>query len=68
MVFNFNNEITALQDKARLSIFTGEKAAEQLFVLLYDVDSSNRPALVDVYIVLFLSVAVHCFLALYSAL
>jgi len=31
-VFNFNNEINPLQDKARLSIFTGEEAPDQPFL------------------------------------
>jgi hypothetical protein len=43
-VFNFNNKINLLQEKARLSIFTGEEAADQPFVFLYDVDDSNRLA------------------------
>jgi hypothetical protein len=67
-VFNFNNEVAPLQDKAWSSVFNGEEAAEQPFAFLYDVDNSNRLALTDVYIVLFLSVAVHCFLTFYSAL
>jgi hypothetical protein len=41
-VFNFNNEINPLQDKARLSILTGEEGTDQPFVFLYDVDDSNR--------------------------
>ena len=41
-VFNFNNEINPLQDKARLSIFTGEEAPDQPFIFLYEVDDSNR--------------------------
>jgi SOS response regulatory protein OraA/RecX len=41
-VFNFNNEINPLQDKARLSIFTGEEGSDQPFIFLYDVDDSNR--------------------------
>jgi hypothetical protein len=41
-VFNFNNEINPLQDKARLSIFTGEEGPDQPFIFLYDVDDSNR--------------------------
>jgi hypothetical protein len=41
-VFNFNNKINPLQEKARLSVFTGEEAADQPFVFLCDVDDSNR--------------------------
>jgi hypothetical protein len=41
-VFNFNNEITPLQDKVRLSVFNGEEAEDQPFVFVYDVDNSNR--------------------------
>jgi hypothetical protein len=41
MVFNFSNEINPLQEKARLSVFTGEEAADQPFVFLYDMDDSN---------------------------
>jgi hypothetical protein len=41
-VFNFNNEINPLQDKARLSIFTGEEGTDQPFIFLYDVDDCNR--------------------------
>jgi hypothetical protein len=41
-VFNFNNKINPLQEKARLSVFTGEEASDQPFVFLYDVDDSNR--------------------------
>jgi hypothetical protein len=41
-VFNFNNEITPLQEKVRLSIFNGEEADDQPFVFVYDVDSTNR--------------------------
>jgi hypothetical protein len=44
MIFNFNNEINPLQEKARLSVFTGEEALDQPFVFLYDVDDSNRIA------------------------
>jgi hypothetical protein len=42
MIFNFNNEINPLQEKARLSVFTGEEALYKPFVFLYDVDDSNR--------------------------
>jgi hypothetical protein len=41
-VFNFNNEINPLQDKVRLSIFTGEEGPDQPFIFLYDVDDINR--------------------------
>jgi hypothetical protein len=41
-VFNFNNEITPLQDKVRLSIFKGEEAEDKPFVFVYDVDNTNR--------------------------
>jgi hypothetical protein len=41
-VFNFNNEITPLQDKVRLSVFNGEEAEHQPFVFVYDVDNTNR--------------------------
>jgi hypothetical protein len=40
-VFNFNNEITPLQDKVRLSIFNGEEAEDKPFVFVYDVDNTN---------------------------
>jgi len=41
-VFNFNNEITPLQDKVRLSVFNGEEAEDQPFVFVYDVGNTNR--------------------------
>jgi len=41
-VFNFNNEITPLQTKARLSVFNGEEAPDQPFVFVYDVNNSNQ--------------------------
>jgi hypothetical protein len=41
-VFNFNNEITPLQDKVRLSIFNSEEAVDKPFVFVYDVDNINR--------------------------
>jgi len=41
-VFNFNNKITPLQDKVRLSIFNGEEAEDKPFVFVYDVDNTNR--------------------------
>jgi hypothetical protein len=41
-VFSFNNEITPLQDKVRLSVFNGEEAEDQPFVFVYDVDNTNR--------------------------
>jgi len=41
-VFNFNNEITPLQDKVRLSVFNGEEAVDKPFVFVYDVDNTNR--------------------------
>jgi hypothetical protein len=40
-VFNFNNKITPLQDKVRLSIFNGEEAEDKPFVFVYDVDNTN---------------------------
>jgi hypothetical protein len=54
-VLNFINEITPLQDKASLSIFTREEASDQPFVFVYDVDDSNRLVVIDahdIYIVL----------------
>jgi len=45
-VFNFNNEITPLQDKVRLSVFNGEEAADKPFVFVYDVDNTNRLVLI----------------------
>jgi hypothetical protein len=41
-VFNFNNKITPLQDKVRLSVFNGEEAVDKPFVFVYDVDNTNR--------------------------
>jgi len=41
-VFNFNNEITPLQDKVKLSVFNGEEAVDKPFVFVYDVDNTNR--------------------------
>jgi hypothetical protein len=41
-VFNFNNELTPLQDKVRLSIVNGEEAVDKPFVFVYDVDNTNR--------------------------
>jgi hypothetical protein len=41
-VFNFNYEITPLQDEVRLSVFNGEEAEDKPFVFVYDVDNTNR--------------------------
>jgi hypothetical protein len=41
-VYNFNNEITLLQTKARLSVFNCEEAPDQPFVFVYDVSNSNQ--------------------------
>jgi hypothetical protein len=40
-VFNFNNKITPLQDKVRLSVFNCEKAVDKPFVFVYNVDNTN---------------------------
>ena len=45
-VFNFNNEITPLQDKVTLSIFNGEEAVDKPFVFVYVVDNNNRLVLI----------------------
>jgi hypothetical protein len=41
-VLNFNNEITPLQDKVRISVFNDEEAVDKSFVFVYDVDNNNR--------------------------
>ena len=41
-VLNFNNEITPLQDKVRISVFNNEEAVDKSFVFVYDVDNNNR--------------------------
>jgi hypothetical protein len=46
-VYNFNNEITLLQTKARLSVFNCEEAPDQPFVFVYDVSNSNQWVMID---------------------
>jgi len=41
-VFNFNNKITPLQDKVRLSVFNGEEGVDKPFDFVHDVDNTNR--------------------------
>jgi hypothetical protein len=45
-VFNFNNETTPFQDKARLSVFNVEEVTDKPFVLVYDMDNTNRLVLI----------------------
>jgi hypothetical protein len=40
--FNFNNKITPLQEKVKLSVFNGEEAVDKHFVFVYDLDNTNR--------------------------